>query len=81
MMPMRAICAGPQHGDVTAIEQNLPGAWCDELGQQIEASGLASAVWADQGVNMATLDAQIDLADRNEALELTRQAAGLENNV
>jgi hypothetical protein len=30
---------------------------------------------------MATLDAQIDLADRNEALELPCQAAGLENNV
>jgi len=63
------------------VKQDLPGAGGNELGQQVEAGGLASAVRPDQGMNVATLNAQIDLTHGDKALELPGQAAGLENDV
>ena len=56
-----------------------PRVGLQELGQQIEAGGLAGAIRADQSVNGAALDPQIDAIDRDEAGELLGQVLGFED--
>src|SRR2546429_9690256 len=52
-----------------------------ELGQEIEAGGLARAVRADQRVNRAAGNAQIDAVDRNEAGKFLGEILGLEDEI
>ena len=52
-----------------------------ELGQQIEAGRLAGAVRADQRMNGAALDAQINPVHRNEASEVLGQILGFEDEI
>ena len=52
-----------------------------ELGQQIEAGGLAGAVRADQRMDGAALDAQVDAVHRDEAGELLGQILGFEDRI
>ena len=51
---------GPEGGDVVAVEEDAAAGRAEELGQQIEAGGLAGAVRADQRMDRAAHDAQID---------------------
>ena len=69
----------PQPGDVPPLEPDGAARWLQELGQQVEAGRLASAVWADQGVDGARHHAQIHPVHRDEATELPRQPVRLEN--
>ena len=49
-----------------------------KLGQKIKDRRLARSIWADQGVNLAPSHLQVDVAYRDEALELLGQAFGFE---
>ena len=59
----------------------LPARRLQELGQQVEAGGLAGAVRADQRVDGAAPDGQVHVAHGDEALELLGQTARLEDDV
>src|SRR5262249_36760541 len=51
------------------VEDPAPGRH-EKPGQQVEARGLAGAVRADEGVDGAAADLQVDIVDGDEALEL-----------
>ncbi|MNT48544.1 hypothetical protein D3C72_1853280 [compost metagenome] len=55
--------------DVDAVEQNGAGGRLQELGQQVEAGGLARAVRPDQGVDRAAAYIQVDFTDGSKASE------------
>src|SRR5450830_1828360 len=67
--------------DVLAVEQNLSGSRHQEFGKQVETGRLAGAIGADQGVDMATLDFQIDIADSGESLEFLGQTSCFQDYV
>jgi hypothetical protein len=67
-MPVRDL-GGAGSGDVAAVEEDLAAAGRQELGNQVETGGLAGAVGADQGVDVAAFDLEVDLADRRESLD------------
>ena len=58
---------------------DLAGRRRQKVRQQVEARRLAGAIWPDQGVNCVAFYAQIDVLDRDEALELLRQPGRLKN--
>ena len=74
--PRRATSAGRVRGDVAAVEQDAAEARRDELGQHVEAGRLAGPVGADQRVNRAAPDLEIDVADRREAAKGLAEALG-----
>ena len=53
----------------------------EELGQQIEAGGLAGAIGADQGVDGAAADVQGDAANGDKSSEFLRQILCFEDYV
>src|SRR5262245_54583053 len=65
--------------DVVALVEDAPGAGLQELGDQIEAGGLARAVGTDQGMNGAATDPQVNVSNRREPSKVLRQAAGLDD--
>src|SRR5450830_181008 len=67
--------------DVFAVEQNLSGSGHQEFGKQIETGRLAGAIRTNQGVDMATLDFQIDIADSSESLEFLGQTSCFQDYV
>jgi hypothetical protein len=67
--------------DVLAIVQNLAARRLHELCQQVEAGGLASAIRADQSMNAATTNFQINVAHRNETRKLLRQPSRLKYKI
>jgi hypothetical protein len=71
-MPRRAIFSGLAR-DVLPLKRIVAPRRFEELGQQIEAGGLAGAVRADQRVDMPAPDLQVDVVDGDEAANsLTR---------
>jgi hypothetical protein len=52
-----------------------------KFGQQIENSGFASAIGADQGMDLASLDAEVNATDGNKALELFHKFIGFQNEI
>src|SRR5262249_53519746 len=64
---------------VVALEQNASARWAQELGQQVEAGGLASAVGPDQSVDGPALDAQAHAVNGDKAGKLLRQILGFED--
>ncbi len=68
-------------GDVRAIEGDGAGRGFEELGQQVEAGGLARAVGADQRMDGTAAHRQVHIAHRGEALEFLGEMAGFENDV
>ena len=68
-------------GDVLAIEQNLTAGGNVKFGQQIENSGFASAIGADQGMDLASLDTEVNATDGNKALELFHKFMGFQNEI
>jgi hypothetical protein len=56
----------------------MSGGRDEELGQQIEKRGLAGAIGTDQGVNLAPLHLQVDVADRDKSLEFLGQVSRFE---
>src|SRR5471032_2389838 len=67
--------------DVLAVEQNLPGSRDQEFSEQVETGRLAGAIGTDQGVDMTTLDFQIDIADSGESLEFLGQTSCFQDYV
>jgi hypothetical protein len=51
-----------------------------ELGQQVEASGLAGPVGPDQRVAATALNLQLDFGDGGETLEFLGQLTGFKND-
>src|SRR5512138_1479063 len=72
---------GREAGDVLPLVDDAAGGGLQELGEQVEAGGLAGAVGADQGVNGAARDGEIDAADGDEAPELLGQALRGQNDI
>jgi len=59
-----------QRRDVTPVVDDPPIGGTQELGQEIEAGGLAGTIRADQRVNGPARDPQVDFADRHKAREI-----------
>src|SRR5262249_58878412 len=70
-----------QRRDVTPVVDDPPPCGAQELGQKIEAGGLARAVWTNERVNGPARDPQVDLADRHKAREFLRQILRFENDL
>src|SRR5262249_18482250 len=68
-------------GNVVALEDDAALGGTEKFGEQIEASRLAGPVGADQRVDLAALDAQVDVADRHEARVFLGEALGLEDGL
>ena len=64
-----------------ALVDDAPARRLQELGQQVEAGGLAGAVRADQRMDGAARDSQVDAVDGDEAGELLGQILGFEDDV
>src|SRR4029079_11746289 len=71
----------PGAGDVGALVENLAARRRQEMGQEVEAGGLAGAVRPDQRVYGAAPHLQLDAVDRDKTLELLGQSASFENDV
>jgi hypothetical protein len=67
--------------NILAFIKDLATCRRQELREQIEAGGFAGAVGADQGVNTATLDTQIDVVHCRESSKLFAQAFCFENEL
>ena len=72
---------GLQRGDVAAVEGDAAAGRDQEFAEQVEAGGLAGAVRADQRVNGAAHDAQIDRAHRDEPGKFLGQVLGFEDDL
>ena len=72
---------GRQRGDVAALVDDAAAGRPQELGQQVEAGGLAGPVRADQGMDGAARDAQVDPVHRDKAGKLLGQALGHEDEI
>src|SRR5262249_36785574 len=70
-----------QRRDVLPIKDDASARGLEELGEQIEAGGLACPVWTDQGVNRTPADRQVNPADRDETGKLFNEILGLEDDV
>lgn len=70
---------GLHGGNVLVPEQDLAPCRNQEFGEQIEDRGLAGTVRTDQGVNMAFLNLEVHVVDRNKALEFFDKVTGLQN--
>src|SRR6185369_508361 len=68
-------------GDVGAVEDDPARGRRQELGEEVEAGRLTVAVRPDQRVDRAAANAQIDLVDGDEALELLGEIGRLEDEV
>ena len=68
-------------GNVLAIKQNLTTGGNVKFGQQIENSGFASTIRADQGMDLASLDAEVNATDGDKALELFHKFIGFQNEI
>ena len=70
-----------QRGNILPLVQDLARRRPQELGQKVEARGFAGPVWTDQGVNTATADPQIDIANGEESRKFLGQSMGFENEL
>ena len=60
---------GGRAGDISAFESDAPRVGTQQPGQGIEESALTGAIWADDGPEFATLDSQVDAAERHKTAE------------
>ena len=65
-----------QRRDVAALVDDAAAGRAQELGQQVEAGGLAGAVRSDQRMNGAAGNAQVHPVDRDEAGEFLGEVLG-----
>src|SRR3974390_657630 len=66
---------------VAAVVDDAAARRAQELGEHVEAGGLAGSVRADQGMDAATADAQRDAVDRDKPSELLGQILSFEDDV
>ena len=74
-MPLRAICARRQAGDVLAGEADAAAVGPVAAGQHVEAGGLAGAVGAHDAGQLAFLEGQRDVLQHHLVAEALVQAA------
>ena len=48
----------------------------DAANDQLEQGALAGAIWADQAVQAALIDAEVQVVDRRDAAKAFRESAG-----
>src|SRR6266545_2225120 len=60
-------------GNVLAGKDDFPGVRPEHAGDQVEDGGLAGAVGADDGANLARLDRHVDVVDGDQCPESARQ--------
>ena len=65
-------------GDVLAGKPHPAAAWGERAGDQVEQGRLAAAVRADQGMQRALLEREVDAVDRSEPAERPSQPFDLE---
>src|SRR5712691_9347506 len=70
-----------ERGDVAPLIDDAPARRLQELGQQIEAGGLASAVRSDQRVNSTACDAQAHAVHRHKTGKFLGEVLGLEDDL
>ena len=70
-----------QRRDILSLVEDLARRGLQELGQEIEARGLAGPVRTDQRMNAATADPEIDIANGKEPREFLGQSVGFENEL
>jgi len=68
-------------GDVMTVIDDPPGGRLEKFCQEVEHSRLAGPIRADQRMNSAAADLEVDSLDRRETAELFRQPAGLEDYI
>src|SRR5258708_31490076 len=77
--------AGPvgrrHRGNVLPLVQNLARRKLQNLGQEVEACGLAGAVRPDQRMNAAAAHLESDVANGEETREFLGQSVGFENEL
>jgi hypothetical protein len=64
-----------------AIEQNGPARGNQEFGEEVEKRGLAGPVGSNQGVDLASANANGYVIDGHKALELFDEPTCLQNDV
>jgi hypothetical protein len=72
---------GLQRRDVAAAEDDPTTGGREELGEQVEAGGLAGAVRADKRMNAAAPHAQVNPAHGNKAGKLLGQVLCFEDRI
>ena len=70
---------GGQGGDVAAVQADAARCRRHQAADQVEHRGLAGAVRADQGVDAAGIDREIDGIDRDQSGEMHAQTTGLQH--
>src|SRR5712691_4164088 len=70
-----------ERGDVAPLIDDASACRLQELGQQIEAGGLASAVRSDQRVNSPACDAQAHAVHRDKTGKFLGEVLGLEDDL
>src|SRR3954453_6150036 len=71
--------SGGNASNVIALVEDAAARRAQEFREQIEAGSLPCPVGADQRMNGAALDAQIDAIDRDESREVLGQILGFED--
>jgi hypothetical protein len=73
---------GRRHrGDVLALEDDAAAGRAQELGQQVEAGGLAGAVRPNQRMDAAPRDTQVNAADRGKSGKFLGKTLGFEDDL
>src|SRR5262249_41809008 len=73
--------SGTRAGDVVALVHDAAARGLEEVRQEVEAGRLPGAVRADEGVDAAAVDLEVDVLDRDETPELLGQLACFKNAV
>jgi hypothetical protein len=68
-------------GDIVTFENDAAACRAEELGQHVEAGGLAGAVGTDQGVDGPAHDAQADAIDGDKSGKFFCEILGFEDDV
>ena len=69
-----------QPGDVLPVEHDAPARRPEHAGQAVEEGGLAGAVGADDGADLALLHGHRHVVERGEATEPHRETLGAEDD-
>ena len=77
-MPRHTRRAGSRPRDILAVEHDPAGARREESADQVEEGGLAGAVGADHGAQLARLDRHRHVVDGDQAAEMPRDVFDLE---
>ena len=69
---------GRQPGDIDAVKENFTAIGPDDPGEAVDQGGLAGAVRADEGRNLARRDPEAHLREGRQAPEVLAEAGDLQ---